>query len=238
MKILGIKIDNLTKKQVFQRIDGFLQDKEQHYIVLPYSNFIVQANRDKYFKQIINQADLSLCDGQGLLLAAKFLNYPLKEQIPGVDLVKEIANKYSKVFLFGGTRESVEKAAIVLGYNIIGTVDGYENMDKIVSIVNQVQPEILIVALGMPKQEKWINENLKEMPSVKLAIGVGGSFDFISGKTKRAPRFLQSLGLEWLWRFILQPWRIKRVFNAIIIFPWLVLKNKVRPIKRNLPPMA
>jgi len=228
MKILGIKIDNLNKNQVFQRIDGFLKDDHQHYIVLPYSNFIVQANRDKYFKQIINQADLSLCDGQGLLFASKFLNYPLKEQIPGVELVKEISNRYSKVFLFGGKKESVEKAAIVLGSNIIGTLDGYENMDKIISIVNQVQPEILIVALGMPKQEKWINENLKEMPSVKLAIGVGGSFDFISGKTKRAPRFLQSLGLEWLWRFILQPWRIKRVFNAIIIFPWLVLKEKIK----------
>jgi len=228
MKILGIKIDNLTKSQAFQRIDGFLQDKEQHYIVLLYSNFIVQANKDKYFKQIINQADLSLCDGQGLLLAVKFLDYPLKEQIPGVDLVKEIANKYSKIFLFGGIKESVEKASIVLGSNIIGTADGYEDMDKVIGMVNQVQSEILLVALGMPKQEKWINENLKKMPSVKLAIGVGGAFDFISGKTKRAPRFLQSLGLEWFWRFILQPWRIKRIFNAIIIFPLLVLKEKIK----------
>ncbi|MBU1255877.1 WecB/TagA/CpsF family glycosyltransferase [Patescibacteria group bacterium] len=230
MKILGIKIDNLTKNQVFQKIDGFLKDDQQHYIVLLYSNFIVQANKDRYFQQIINKADLSLCDGKGLLFAAKFLNYLLKEQISGVELVKEISNRYSKIFLFGGTKESVEKAAIVLGSNIIGKADGYEDMDKVIGMVNQIQPEILLVALGMPKQEKWINENLKKMPSVKLAIGVGGAFDFISGKTKRAPRFLQSLGLEWLWRFIFQPWRIRRVFNAVIIFPWLVLKSYYKDV--------
>ena len=80
--------------------------------------------------------------------------------------------------------------------------------------------------MGAPKQEKWIAENLKKMPDVKLAIGVGGSFDFISGKVQRAPEFMRTLGFEWLWRLIIQPWRIKRIFNAVVVFPWLVLKSR------------
>ena len=106
-KILGVKIDNLTKDQVFQRIDGFLGDHKQHYFVLLYSNFIVQANKDSYFRRIINKADLSLCDGRGLLWAAKFSGQPLKEQILGVELVKEIADKYSKIFLFGDSIQAL-----------------------------------------------------------------------------------------------------------------------------------
>ena len=91
--------------------------------------------------------------------------------------------------------------------------------------INQNNSKILFVALGMPKQEKWIHQNLKSMPSVKLAMGVGGSFDFISGRIRRAPRLIRSLGLEWAYRLFYQPWRIKRIFKAVIVFPWLVLKH-------------
>ena len=97
---------------------------------------------------------------------------------------------------------------------------------QLIRRINNAQPEILFVALGAPKQEIWIYENLKKMPSVKLAMGVGGSFDFISGRIKRAPLIFQRLGLEWLWRLILEPRRIKRIYNATAKFGWVVLKNK------------
>ena len=92
--------------------------------------------------------------------------------------------------------------------------------------INQSGAQVLFVAFGMGKQEKWIHENLSKMPGVKIAMGVGGSFDFISGKIKRAPLFMRQLGLEWLYRLIQQPSRIKRIFNATIKFPWLALTKK------------
>ena len=101
-------------------------------------------------------------------------------------------------------------------------------MKKVIKKINKAKPKILLVGLGSPKQEKWIYENLAKIPSVKVAIGVGGAFDFISGRIKRAPEFLQKIGLEWLWRLVLQPWRIKRVSKGVIGLSWLVLKSKVR----------
>jgi len=98
--------------------------------------------------------------------------------------------------------------------------------NKLIQKINNARPDILFVAFGAPKQEVWIYENLKKMPTVKLAIGVGGSFDFISGKTRRAPLIFQKLGLEWLWRLILEPRRIKRIYNATVKFGWLILTKK------------
>lgn len=222
MEIAGMKIDSLSRKEVFEKIDGFLTDGLQHYCVLPYSGFVVRANRDEEFRRIINQADLSLCDGRGLMMVSCLFGYPIKEQIAGVDLVREICQRYSKVFLFGSSSEVVMKTASLFN---VDSSDGYSDpLEKI----NQVKPEILFVGLGMPKQEKWIVKNLKKMPSVKLAVAVGGSFDFISGRIRRAPKIFQVSGLEWTWRLVRQPWRIGRVFNALVIFPWLIVKDYLR----------
>ncbi len=100
--------------------------------------------------------------------------------------------------------------------------------DALTSAINKAKPDILLVALGAPKQEKWIAENLPKLPSVKLAIGVGGTFDFISGLVRRAPRFMRALGFEWLWRLLIQPWRFRRIFNATIKFIATVLKWRLR----------
>ena len=118
------------------------------------------------------------------------------------------------VFLFGAGPGVAEKAI----ENLKSKYSGLR--------IDEKEPSILFVALGAPKQEKWIVKNLKEMPSVKLAVGVGGAFDFISGRVRRAPRFVQDIGLEWLWRFGRQPWRAKRIYNAVAKFPWLVIRSK------------
>jgi len=226
-EILGVKIDNLTREEISEKIDGFLADGRQHYLVLPYSEFIVQAAAEPEFLNLLNRADLSLCESRGLFLTLKLLGRPVKEQVAGVDLVRQISRKHPGVFLLGGREGVAERAARILGANITGVRDGYRGLAAAVESINQVRPEILFVALGMPKQEKWINENLNKMPSVKLAVGVGGAFDFISGRIKRAPRFARQSGLEWLWRFCRQPWRLKRIFKAGFVFPWLMIKEKL-----------
>jgi N-acetylglucosaminyldiphosphoundecaprenol N-acetyl-beta-D-mannosaminyltransferase len=226
MEILGVRIDNLTEEEILQKMEDFLEDGQQHYIVLPYSEFIVRADKDERFRRLINQADLSICDGRGLFFAMRFLGYSPKEQVAGVKLVKNIAEKYQKIFLFGGRKEVVKKTADVLGPNIIGAIDGYQKNEKVIKEIDKVQPKIILVGLGSPKQEEWISRNLKKMPSVRLAVGVGGAFDFISGRIRRAPCFLQKAGMEWLWRLILEPWRVGRVFNAVVKFPFLVIKAR------------
>lgn len=218
MEILGVKIDNLTIDEVLEKVEGFLTDDQQHYIVTPNPEFLVRAQKDKEFRKILNQADLAVPDGVGLIFAAWFLGQSLKQRISGVDLMERICQeavqKKWPIFLLGAQPGIAQKATL----NLKKDYPGLE--------ISQNSPKILFVALGMPKQEKWIVNNLKKMSSVKLAIGVGGSFDFISGQVRRAPGLIRSLGLEWLWRFIRQPWRIKRILRAVIIFPWLVLKSR------------
>ena len=254
MKILGVKIDNLSLNEVLDKVEGFLESNKSHYIVTPNPEFLVKAQKDEEFKNILNQADLSIPDGVGLVFASLLLGERIKERIAGVDLMEAICKRAAKknwpIFLFGAGEGVAEKT----GDNLKGRYNGLQ-VKVIQSFQNESShsdfferftlkgsdasqknlncslphklPSILFVALGAPKQEKWINENLKKMPSIKLAIGVGGAFDFISGNIKRAPKFIRDLGLEWLWRLMIQPWRIKRIFNAVVVFPLLVLKSKL-----------
>ncbi len=237
MEIFGIKFDNLTMDEALEKIGQFLKSKKQHYIVLPYSEFIVRTQKDEEFKNILNKADLCLCEGRGLWIMARLAGKKLKGNIWGTDLIYKLSNSiwYSgnSVFLLGGTRDVVEKVKEKLGKRIIGAENGYQNLNRVVKKINNLKPEILLVNLGSPKQERWIYENLRKMPSIKVAIGVGGAFDFISGKIKRAPRFIQKTGLEWLWRLILQPRRIKRIFSGVFGLSWLTFKNMVLLKKRE-----
>lgn len=222
-EILGVKVDNLTMGEVLQKVEGFLEDSQQHYLVTPNPEFLVEAQKDKEFKEILNQADLAVPDGIGLVLAARFLGQPFKQRITGTDLMEKICQKAAQkkwpIFLLGGQKGVAKKAAENLRKK-------YPRLD-----IGTVPSGILFVALGAPKQEKWIVQNLVKMPSVKLAMGVGGAFDFISGRVQRAPKFLRLIGLEWLWRLFCQPRRAKRIFRAVIIFPCLVLKDRLSEVR-------
>ncbi len=262
IKILDIKINKITFKETIETIKNFLSSDKQHYLITLNPEMVVEANKDRYFKKIINEADIVLVDGVGILFANRFLNNDkLLERIKGIDLIYKICEsdfiKDYKIYLLGAGEGIAKKAAKVLTkkyahLNIVGAEEGipksifnknpnyrlqitnpefrndFEKLnEKLVEKINKVQPDILFVAFGASKQEKWIYENLKKMPSVKIAIGVGGSFDFISGKIRRAPRIVQRMGLEWLWRLFLEPKRIRRIYNATIKFCWLILiKNK------------
>ena len=214
--ILGVKFDNLTMDEAIKRIKGF--------VVLPYSEFIVRAQKDKEFRDILNSADFCLCESRGLRMVARFLGKKIKENITGVNLIYKLRGR---IFLLGGKKGVVEKVREKLKAEVVGVEHGYQDLEKVIDKINKVEPEILLIGLGSPKQEKWIYDNLKKMPSVKVAIGVGGAFDFISGRVKRAPKILQKIGLEWLWRLILQPRRIKRIYNGVVKLGWLVLKTKI-----------
>ncbi|KKQ41184.1 MAG: Glycosyl transferase, WecB/TagA/CpsF family [Candidatus Magasanikbacteria bacterium GW2011_GWA2_37_8] len=240
MKILGIRVDNYSKLETLQKVDEFFGSSKQNKIFTPNPEMLVDAQKDEYFKKVLNSGELNVCDGFGLALVGKLHRYA------GVDLLLDICKlaeaKNKSVFLLGsGSDEVLEKTKENLlkqfpklqtvGWDKGGKlqivdfrlqVDNNEN-EKIVSDINSLTPDILFVAFGHSKQEKWIHENLAKMPSVKIAMGVGGSFDYISGKIKRAPRLMRKFGLEWIYRLIKEPKRIGRIFKATFVFLWLYL---------------
>ncbi len=240
MDILGVKINKIAIAETLRKIEGFLSSGNTHYIVTVNPEMVVLAQKDPEFKEIINKADLVIPDGIGLVFASNWLRPedPLTERITGIDLMLKIINKYQnepvRFFLLGAKNGIAKLAALKLKkifpkINIAGVFSGEpgEEGDRIaLAIINKAKPDILLVAYGAPKQEKWIARNLKNMPSVKLAMGVGGAFDMISGKIKRAPLWLRNAGLEWLWRLAMEPRRINRIYNATVKFTWLVLIKK------------
>lgn len=228
VEILDIKIDNLTFYEAADRVRSLLSGKNGHFIVTPNPEMVLRAQKDSYFKDVLNSASLAIPDGIGLVLVSRFLNNKISKKVSGVDFMEEIcriAEKNGKtVFLLGAMDGVAAKAAENLqdkfpNLKIAGYLDGNFDLKSCYRNVNDASPDIVFVALGAPKQEKWIFENLNKMNSVKLAMGVGGAFDFISGKIKRAPLWMRKIGLEWLWRLILEPKRAKRILNAVIVFP-------------------
>lgn len=228
--LLGVGLTNATEQKVLEFIyTGLQKPGEKYYVVTPNPELLVIASKDKEYKTILNGAKLALPDGIGVMLGAWIIGNPLKQRITGVDLVKSVCNYVSKQpitvgFLGAGpniaerTAECLQKMYPGLKVGLAASEWSEELKDKKI--------DILFVAFGSPKQEIWIKNNLKDLP-VKVAIGVGGAFDFISGKTPRAPKFLRSLGFEWLFRLIIQPWRIKRQLS-LIKFVYLVVKQKLR----------
>jgi len=241
INILGISINNYSLTEVLDKIRGFLNSTGQHYIVTTNPEFIMASRKDDEFRNILNKADLSIADGMGIKFAASYLGQKLKQRITGVELLWEIARlaeqEGKSIYLLGSKKGVPEQAAFQIlqkhpNITIAGAECGYRRWhrrikdEKLVDMVNRRQPDILFVAFGHQKQEKWIYHNLPKLSSVKVAMGVGGSFDYISGKVKRAPGLMRKLGLEWLFRLIRQPWRLPRIITAVIKFSFAVIKNK------------
>jgi N-acetylglucosaminyldiphosphoundecaprenol N-acetyl-beta-D-mannosaminyltransferase len=216
MFILSVRIDNDTREEAREKIRLFLADGKQHSIFTPNPEMLVDAQTDKEFHDILNSGSLNICDGKGIELVSQGKLH----RISGVDFLQDIcriaAQEGKRVYLLGSRDEKVlQKAKELLekqfpGIQICGTYPG----DGVLEQIRATAPDILFVAFGHPKQEKWIHENLPQLPSVKIAMGVGGAFDMLSGKTPRAPRFLRAVGLEWLWRLLIEPRRIGRIWKA------------------------
>lgn len=249
MQILGVKVDNFTRDEALAEVTELLK-AGQHIITTPNPEIILEAQKDKEFKRILNNAELSLPDGFGLILMSRFLKEPLKERIAGTDFMQDIcalAEKMNKTIYLLGARDGVaSKAAAKLiekypKLRIVGAEKGiqlqnenyklkvdFEENQKLIERINKTSPDILFVAFGGGKQEKWITQNLSKIPSVKIAMGIGGAFDFIAGVVPRAPFWMRKIGLEWLWRFINEPWRSKRVYNAAVKFPIKIILSRVK----------
>lgn len=208
--------------QVLDKIEEFINSKEPHHIITLNAEIIYKAQSNLKLKKIINEAALVTPDGSGVVWAADYLNDPVPERVTGIDLVGKLAElaprKNWKIYLYGGAPTIAELAADNLrqkhpGIQILGTCHGYikeHEQEKLLTDIKTKRPDILLVALGAPRQEYWIKEHLQDL-QIPVAIGVGGSLDVISGKVQRAPLFFQKTGLEWLYRLLKEPHRIGRM---------------------------
>lgn len=242
-RIFGVKVHNVTLSQALKQAERFLHDSRQHYIVTPNPEIVLHALKNPRYRMILNKADLSVPDGIGLLWASKKIygENVLRERIAGVDFMieflKNLTRKFSpwesakpkRILLLGGKSNVAYQTAEVFRKKFpriyFHTIQNHENKHVTFLINEIIQPDCIFVALGAPKQEIWIHKNLSKFSTVKLAMGVGGAFDMIAGRIPRAPRMLQKFHIEWLWRFILQPWRFQRIFTATVVFPLLVLAS-------------
>lgn len=223
---MKIKIDNFSREEILKKINFFLGEEKFHQIATVNPEFILEAQKNSEFRNILNSCDLNAADGIGIWFAFLRFGKILKTRIAGADLMDEIMKiakeKNLGIFLAANknglsaweeTRDAILKKYPKLKINGADLDKNEPNYE-----LPNVNEEIIFCNFGAPYQEKFLN-NL-ENAKIRLAVGVGGSFDFLTGKIKRAPKFMRRFGLEWLWRLILEPrYRIKRIFRAVIIFP-------------------
>jgi N-acetylglucosaminyldiphosphoundecaprenol N-acetyl-beta-D-mannosaminyltransferase len=244
VNICGVAIDKYTFDEAVEIIiHHALSCETPKYVVTPNAQHIVLLQNDNHFRELYQNAFLVVPDGVPLLWAAKFLQTPLIGRVNGTDLFERLcavaAEKGLKVFLLGGRPGVADSTAQVLrdrhpNLNIVGTYCppyGFEadttELAKINKTIKAGSPHILFVALGSPKQEYWIYANHQEI-GVPISIGIGASFELVSGVVKRAPKLMQKTGLEWFFRLLIEPQRLwKRYLVGNSIFVWLVLKQRV-----------
>ena len=221
--ILGIPVHAVTMEQTLALIERFMDGPRLHQIATVNPEFVMTAQSDAAFRRVLRTADLCLPDGVGLLYAARRLGRSLPERVPGSELVYHLAELAAEkgwpLFLLGAAPGVAEEAAGLLcgrypGLIVAGTYAGsaaVEENDDIVRRINDSGARLLFVAFGAPKQDKWIDRNRETLTHVRVAIGVGGSLDFVTGRSVRAPRWAQDMGLEWLHRLYKEPWRWRRM---------------------------
>lgn len=236
MKFMNTEIDNLTMQETLKAIDRLVREDKGSYVVTPNVDHIVQLETDKELQEAYADASLVLTDGKPLLWIARLYGTPIKEKISGSDLFPLLCGMAAKrgyrMFFLGAAEGVAAKAAENLkerypGLQVAGTYSppyGFEKdaaeMKKIEDMVREAQPQILIVGLGCPKQEKFIWNHRKDL-DVPVSLGLGASLDFEAGNIKRAPKWMQRCGLEWLFRITQDP---KRMFRRYIVDDMKIVK--------------
>ncbi|MGG0239567.1 WecB/TagA/CpsF family glycosyltransferase [Bacillus rhizoplanae] len=223
--ILGVPFSTMTMEETIRYMMQQLEKEQENtfQVVTANPEIVMCAKKDAKFHETLLQADIITPDGIGVVKASGMLGTPLKERVAGFDLMGDLFKTLSQekksvsVFLLGAKPHVVEKAAQTLteryeALSIVGTQDGYfkqEQEEEIIARIQEAQPDILLVALGFPRQENFIQQN-KHRLSTKMAVGVGGSFDVWAGEVKRAPKWIQAIHLEWFYRLCSNPTRWRR----------------------------
>lgn len=239
--LLNTFYDNFSMKETLEKINKSINDKKQIHHVVINAGKIVSLQKDLKLRESINASDIINLDGQAVVWAARLLNKPAKERVAGIDLminlVEMAAKNNYKIYLLGA-KEEVVSSLVKLYKNqygaelIAGYRNGYFTKDEekeIIKNIIETRPDMLFVAITSPKKENLLFKYKKELKSISFIMGVGGSFDVISGSTKRAPLWMQNAGLEWFYRFIQEPKRMwKRYLLGNFNFIILVLKEKLK----------
>jgi N-acetylglucosaminyldiphosphoundecaprenol N-acetyl-beta-D-mannosaminyltransferase len=239
VRILGVPVDRLALSDLVGRCAEFLRSGDIHQIVTANPEFILNARRNPAVRAVVRAASLIVPDGVGVLWAARLRGEPLPERVPGVELVTYLchlaAQEGKSVYLVGG-RGVAEAAATRLRAFVPGLRVAAFQWDhraenppsELWSELEHIRSSVLLVAYGAPRQELWINRHRERLADagVRIAMGVGGALDILSGKLPRAPGWLRAAGLEWFWRLVLEPSRVARVLRATVLFPLLVRRER------------
>lgn len=234
--LLGVPLDALTAEEAVERLLQMLRGERACHVATPNAEMLVAASRDASFAEVLRSTDLNLPDSVGLLHAARWTGQVLPERVTGVDTVLRLCDRLDQsipVFLLGAKPGIAERAAETLRARnprlvVAGTFAGSprpEDAEEIVSRIRAASPRLLLVAYGAPAQDRWIRAHLAQLPSVRIAMGIGGTFDFLAGTVKRAPAAWQRAHLEWAWRLLQEPKRLGRILTATVVFPLLVLRH-------------
>ena len=237
IEIMGCMIDNMSMEETLQTIEEFIKSGQPHQHVVVNVDKLVKASRDQELRQIINDCALVNVDGMPVVWASRLLGKPLKERVAGVDLFESLmrrsAEKGWRVFLLGAREEVISGVKQIYqqkypGLIVAGYRNGYWKPEEEAGVVEQIRSakaDLLFVAISSPKKEQFLGRYQAEM-KIPFAMGVGGTFDVAVGKVKRAPLWMQKVGLEWFYRFLQEPRRMfKRYFIDDMAFFWLLLKE-------------
>jgi len=237
--VFGVDFNNTTIDEAVSTAMQLISEHRAAYMVTPNPEIVMETWKNDSLKAAVNGADMVLPDGIGVVKAAKLLGTPLTDRVPGIDtasaIMAALAEKGGSAFLFGSKPGVAEAAAEYLektyrGLSIVGCRDGYFNDDtEIIDAINEAKPDFLFVCLGFPKQELWMQRNAGRL-NVGLMAGLGGSLDVFAGTVLRAPKKWQELGLEWLYRVLKEPKRIKRIARL----PLFLVKAAGLRLKRLL----
>lgn len=233
VKILRTKINNLSRVEINDWVKNILENfPEQKFVATLNPEIILKAYYNEEYHEILNSADLNICDGFGIKLVSWLKGKKIKARYTGVDLMD---------YLLKLAKEKDLKILVVVSKNSLSNPQeieqGIKSKYKMIAQAKYFKEnflesdeikkaEIIFVNFGAPQQEKFIFENRAKFPKAKILVGVGGAFDFLTGKIKRAPKWIRKIGFEWMWRLSQEPKRVKRVINAVIIFPCIFLINK------------
>ena len=239
-----MRVDDVTMAEALELVRAWLGADASRLIVTPNAEIVMRARADPAFRALLNRSDLSIPDGAGLLLAGRILGTPLREQVTGTDLAIRLAGCCAedgrRVYLLGaapgvaaeaGERLRERYPGLIVAGAYPGSPQAAEDEALRARIAEAAPVDLLLVAYGAPAQERWLDRNQSAL-GIPVGIGVGGVFDFVSGRVPRAPAWLRRIGLDWAFRLVMQPWRWRRQL-ALPAFIWLAIGTALR---RRLTP--